>query len=64
MDRQHTADADGDAPIVNYLPGMPPLSREPGRIQRALRALLARRGALRPVVTDDDTTYHPRTDDE
>lgn len=51
MDRQHSADAD-DAPIVNYLPGMPPLTREPGRLQRALQSLLARRGALRPVVSE------------
>jgi len=43
-----TAD-ESQAELVNYLPGMPVLSREPGRFECALRSLLARRGTLRPA---------------
>ncbi len=43
--------------LVNYMPGMPTLSNEPGRIERFLATLFRRRGPLRPVVSD-------RTDDE
>ena len=43
-----TDDATTDE-FVNYLPGMPSMSRTPGRIGRGLRALFGRRriGALR-----------------
>ena len=44
-----TAD-ESQAELVNYLPGMPALSREPGRFERAFAALFRRRGPLRPVV--------------
>lgn len=37
---------------VNYLPGMPAVSAEPGRIERFVASLLQRRGSLRPVVRD------------
>ena len=40
---------ESQAELVNYLPGMPALSRDPGRFERALRSLLARRGTLRPA---------------
>lgn len=39
-------------PLVNYMPGMPTLSAEPGRVERFLTRLFRRRGALRPVVRD------------
>lgn len=42
--------------IVNYLPGMPKLSSDPGRIERFLGKLLERRGELRPVVRRRDET--------
>ena len=37
--------------LVNYMPGMPKLSREPGRVERVLANLLGRRrvGSLRVV---------------
>ena len=37
--------------FVNYMPGMPKLSREPGRVERVLANLLGRRrvGSLRVV---------------
>ena len=41
---------ESQAELVNYLPGMPVLSTEPGRLERALAALFRRRGSLRPVV--------------
>jgi len=41
---------ESQAELVNYLPGMPVLSREPGRFERALAILFRRRGPLRPVV--------------
>lgn len=50
---EHGADPTEDesqAELVNYLPGMPALSREPGRFERALAALFRRRGPLRPVA--------------
>jgi len=49
--------------FVNYLPGMPKLSREPGRLERFFRKLLRRRGPLRPVVRPRDETVG-RIDDE
>lgn len=39
--------------FVNYLPGMPQLSREPGRIERFLTRLFRRRGGLRVVYRRD-----------
>ena len=45
-----SAEDESQAELVNYLPGMPALSREPGRFERALAALFRRRGPLRPVV--------------
>ena len=38
--------------FVNYMPGMPTLSSEPGRVERFLAELFRRRGPLRPVVGD------------
>ena len=37
--------------LVNYMPGMPKLSREPGRVERVLANLFGRRrvGSLRVV---------------
>ena len=37
--------------FVNYMPGMPKLSREPGRVERVLANLLGRRrvGSLRVI---------------
>jgi len=49
MDRTTSASTESDAEIVNYMPGMPPLSAGEGAIRRALRVLFARRGALRPA---------------
>jgi len=41
---------------VTYLPGSPTLSGEPGRIERFVRNLFRRRGALRPVARKRDDT--------
>jgi hypothetical protein len=49
MDGHDSASTEADAPFVNYMPGMPPLSTEEGPLERALRSLLARRGTLRPA---------------
>jgi hypothetical protein len=38
--------------FVNYMPGMPTLSSEPGRVERFLARLFRRRGPLRPVSSD------------
>lgn len=35
--------------FVNYLPGMPPLSTTPGRVERFLTQLFRRRGGVRGV---------------
>lgn len=35
--------------FVNYLPGMPPLSTAPGRVERFLTRLFRRRGGVRGV---------------
>ena len=50
-------DDESQAELVNYLPGMPTLSREPGRFERALATLFRRRGPLRPAARgrQDDT---------
>lgn len=39
--------------LVNYMPGMPMLSSEPGRFERFVANLLRRRGSLRPVASDE-----------
>ena len=36
--------------FVNYMPGMPTLSSEPGRVERFLAKLFRRRGPLRPAT--------------
>lgn len=49
--------AEGDTTqkrAVNYMPGMPTLSSEPGIVKRIFKALTARRGRLRAVVRDDE----------
>jgi hypothetical protein len=51
IDADRTED-ESQVELVNYLPGMPTLSREPGRFERALAALFRRRGPLRPVVRE------------
>jgi len=38
--------------FVNYLPGMPRLSNDPGRIEAFLTRLFRRRGPLRLVFRD------------
>lgn len=38
--------------LVNYMPGMPSPSTQPGRVERFLASLFRRRGALRPVVSE------------
>jgi len=48
--------------FVNYMPSMPAVSSEPGRVERFLQTLFRRRGELRPVVQDRDETV-VRTDD-
>ncbi|WP_170938283.1 MULTISPECIES: hypothetical protein [unclassified Halorubrum] len=40
--------------FVNYMPGMPKLSSEPGRIERFVTRLFRRRGPLRAVFRDRD----------
>lgn len=55
MEGSSTAtDAPDDETFVNYLPGGPSPSTEPGRIERFVQKLLRRRGALRPVTRNDD----------
>ena len=44
-----TRDADVTDEFVNYMPGMPRLSSEPGRIETFLTRLFRRRGPLRLV---------------
>lgn len=39
--------------FVNYMPGMPTLSSEPGRVEQVLQNLFNNRGRLRAVVRDD-----------
>lgn len=38
----------------NYLPGMPQLSAEPGRVERFLTTLFRRRGGFTVVLRNDD----------
>lgn len=38
--------------FVNYMPGMPKLSSEPGRVERFVTRLFRRRGPLRAVFRD------------
>lgn len=47
-------DDDTEDKFVNYMPGMPRLSSEPGRVERFLTRLFRRRGPLRPVYRDRD----------
>jgi len=42
--------------LINYMPGMPAVSSQPGRIERFLKRLGARRGKLRRVVQPRDNT--------
>lgn len=39
-------DADEQTAFNNYLPGMPAVSEEPGRIERLLKRVFRRRGAF------------------
>lgn len=55
METEQTSEPEPADDVVNYLPGMPRLSSEPGRVGRFLRKLLRRRGGLRPVVSDTGT---------
>jgi hypothetical protein len=52
-----------DDQFVNYLPGMPKLSPEPGWLERFVRKLLRRRGPLRPVVRPGDETVGRRDEE-
>lgn len=54
MSNQYTEGRDeaDREPFVNYMPGMPTLSTEPGRVERFLARLLRRRGGLRPVARE------------
>jgi hypothetical protein len=38
-----------------YMPGMPTVSSEPGRFERALARMFRRRGSIRPVVRGPET---------
>lgn len=40
--------------FVNYMPGMPKVSSEPGRVERFLTRLFRRRGPLRAVYRGRD----------
>lgn len=50
--QSESRDDTAEETLVNYMPGMPTLSAEPGRIERFLTTLFRRRGALRPVARD------------
>jgi len=45
---------DAEDEFVNYMPGMPKLSNEPGRIERFLTRLFRRRGQLRAAFRNRD----------
>ncbi|WP_166377348.1 hypothetical protein [Halorubrum sp. BOL3-1] len=45
---------DAEDKFVNYMPGMPKLSNEPGRIERFLTRLFRRRGPLRATLRGRD----------
>jgi len=45
-------DESRDDEFVNYMPSMPTLSSEPGRVERFLANLFRRRGPLRPASSD------------
>jgi hypothetical protein len=49
-DDPRTRAAESRHDVEIYMPGMPTLSSEPGRFERALARLFRRRGPLRPVV--------------
>lgn len=61
MDRFETADDAVEPLTVNYLPGSPGVSTDPGLVERFLTSLLKRRGALRPASdTDEDRNADAR----
>lgn len=41
--------------FVNYLPGMPKLSDEPGTVERFLKTVFRRRGGLKVIVHRDNS---------
>lgn len=49
MDRFETDDDAPEPTTVNYLPGSPRVSTDPGLVERFLTSLFERRGALRPA---------------
>lgn len=56
MDSEQSTETESTDATVNYLPGMPRLTREPGRVGRFVRSLLRRRGGLRPVASNAGDT--------
>lgn len=54
-ERKPDTHSDATDDVVNYLPGMPKFSREPGRIGRFVQNLLQRRGGLVPVARGQDS---------
>lgn len=51
MEARNDADTEEtQAELINYMPGMPTLSSEPGRVERFIKTLFRRRGPLRPVA--------------